>query len=168
VDELEVEVPEVDPTVTIVGSTITANLSGATYQWIHCDTGEEIEGATSQSFTPEQIGEYAVIITIDGCQVTSPCAKLLNTSNSIPGSSTLDITIYPNPTKRVFNMRSEKNIENAVVEIVDMKGASHILSTTEIDSSVDYSYDLSNYSPGMYVVKIYNDEVMVLKNLVVK
>lgn len=57
----------IDVTVGQVGPTLSANNSGATYQWVDCDNGNApITGATSQSFTPSNSGNYAVIITEGG------------------------------------------------------------------------------------------------------
>lgn len=60
-------------TVTQVGTLLTADLSGATYQWIDCGTSTPIVGATSQSFTPAVTGNYAVEVTDGNCSETSSC-----------------------------------------------------------------------------------------------
>ena len=62
--------------VTVNGGTLTADrdLSGTTYQWVDCDNGNiEIIGETNQSFTPVQDGNYAVVLTTNGCQDISDC-----------------------------------------------------------------------------------------------
>ncbi|MDF3026703.1 MAG: hypothetical protein K0S23_1010 [Fluviicola sp.] len=63
-------------TTTINGSTVTAVQSG-TYQWINCSGNTPIAGATSQSFTPDQTGNYAVIINENGCMDTSNCVNVV-------------------------------------------------------------------------------------------
>jgi hypothetical protein len=63
----------VDTSVTLNSSVLTANaVLNTSYQWIYCDS-VEIEGATFQSFTPTENGNYAVVITQDGCVDTSGC-----------------------------------------------------------------------------------------------
>ena len=67
-----VNVSPVDTSVSLVGVTLTAATGGATYQWIDCDNGSlPIAGATGQSFMPSANGNYAVIVTVNGCSDTS-------------------------------------------------------------------------------------------------
>jgi len=67
--------PAIDLNVTNVGTTLTSDQGGATYQWIDCDNGNApISGETNQSFTPTVTGNYAVVVTLDNCSDTSACA----------------------------------------------------------------------------------------------
>jgi hypothetical protein len=60
--------------VTQVGSLLTADQSGATYQWLDCDNNYAvINGETNQSYTPAITGNYAVEVTLNGCVDTSTC-----------------------------------------------------------------------------------------------
>lgn len=84
--------------VTATSATLTAdrNLSGTTYQWIDCDTNQPISGETNQSFTPTASGNYAVVLTTNGCTDTSNCYAFSTLSTSTFESN--KITLYPNPT----------------------------------------------------------------------
>lgn len=66
-----------DNTTTLNGSTLTANEAGATYQWINCSGNTPIAGATNQSFTPTQTGNYAVIVNNGSCSDTSDCENVV-------------------------------------------------------------------------------------------
>jgi PKD repeat protein len=71
---------EIDNTVTSTSTSITATISGATYQWVDCNNGNtNINGATSQTYNPTSAGLYAVEITVDGCTVISNCTVILDT-----------------------------------------------------------------------------------------
>ena len=64
----------IDTSISATSSTLTANLSGATYQWIDCNNGNSpIPGVTGQSYTPSSDGTYAVIIDNGNCSDTSSC-----------------------------------------------------------------------------------------------
>ena len=64
----------VDSTVVQNGATLNANMTGADYQWLDCDNNlAVIAGETSQSFTPSVTGNYAVVVTLNGCSDTSAC-----------------------------------------------------------------------------------------------
>lgn len=65
------------PTTTVVGAEISADLNGATYQWLDCDNGDAIiPGATDQTFVGAISGNYAVEVTNFGCVDTSACAAV--------------------------------------------------------------------------------------------
>jgi hypothetical protein len=48
----------------------------ATYQWLNCSDYSFIENATNQGFAPEENGDYAVIIDLNGCVDTSECFNI--------------------------------------------------------------------------------------------
>ena len=71
---VEYDCTDADTSVTQNGSILTANRTGAEYQWLDCNNDHAvIEGETGQSFTPTLSGSYAVEITEDGCIDTSAC-----------------------------------------------------------------------------------------------
>ena len=50
--------------VTLTDITLSADLSGASYQWLDCNNGNaQIVGATSQTYAPTVNGNYSVEIT---------------------------------------------------------------------------------------------------------
>ena len=62
---LTLNVETIDNTVTVSGTTLTANQTGASYQWVDCDNGNAaISGETNASYTPTVTGNYAVEITL--------------------------------------------------------------------------------------------------------
>lgn len=61
-------------TVTQTGTTLMADATGVTYQWVDCDNNNApINGETNQSYTPVNTGNYAVEITSATCTSTSDC-----------------------------------------------------------------------------------------------
>lgn len=85
--------------------TLTATLTGATYQWINCNNANTpISGATTQTFSPTTTGSYAVVLTKNGCSATSTCESVTTlgvNSNEFAKS----ISMYPNPTNGVTNIQ---------------------------------------------------------------
>jgi hypothetical protein len=71
---LNFEFAGIDVSVTQEDSILTANLDGATYQWVYCHTGySHIVGSVAQSEKMYVPGSYAVIVSIGGCTDTSDC-----------------------------------------------------------------------------------------------
>lgn len=87
---------DIDTSVTVSNLSITANDTGAYYQWLDCDNSfSQISGETGQSFTAIISGSYAVQLAKNCCMDTSvctiiqmPCAPLLLTysiTSATPG-----------------------------------------------------------------------------------
>ncbi|MCE9538994.1 MAG: FG-GAP repeat protein [Bacteroidetes bacterium] len=71
---IDLTIFNIDIIVIQNGSTLTATTSGDSYQWLNCDNGNSIiTGEVSQYYTAETNGNYAVILTENGCTDTSNC-----------------------------------------------------------------------------------------------
>jgi hypothetical protein len=94
---LDLTIESIISSVSVNGFELTADQSGATYQWLDCGNGfSVIPGATQQSFTPEQSGEYAVIISTNSCSDTSACTTLSDASVT-EMFEIGKVQVYPNP-----------------------------------------------------------------------
>ena len=141
--------------ITVNEPTLTADNSeaGVTYQWIDCDNqNTAISGATSQSFTPDSNGNYAVIITQDGCEETSAC-EMISTVD-INEHSITTFKLYPNPNNGQFTVESSEVVE--LYTIVDVNGR---MVHNDSPKSTSFKIDLSNCESGIYYVQI-NEEIM--------
>lgn len=111
-------------TISVFGGTISTDYHEATsYQWIDCNTNNPISGATSESFSPESNGNYAVKITApNGCTHTSDCYELTTFSiNKNVVSNKFEV--YPNPSNDNITIIS-KNSTIQSVEIFNLTGKS--------------------------------------------
>ena len=71
---INLEVTDLDTTITPDGAQLSANATGVTYQWVDCDNGGlPIAGADQQTFTPTTAGTYAVVVSAAGCSEQSAC-----------------------------------------------------------------------------------------------
>ncbi|PZE15544.1 hypothetical protein DNU06_17545 [Putridiphycobacter roseus] len=87
---------------------LTANQGQMQYQWLNCDNGNQaIVGETNQSFTPNEDGNYAVIITdtVTGCTDTSACAFVYGLG--IDDENELNLSVYPNPNTGSFYIQGK-------------------------------------------------------------
>ncbi len=67
----------VDTGITVSGNTVTANASGAAYQWLDCQSAyAQVSGETGQSLTVTGQGQFAVEVTQNGCVDTSACVYM--------------------------------------------------------------------------------------------
>lgn len=111
-----------DNTVSQDGATLTSNNTLATYQWIDCDNdNDEVTGATSQSFTPSTDGNYAVVVTENGCTDTSNCVNVSTVSIDVLNGN-LQYSVYPNPTKDKVNIEFTNKQKNIMLLIYNTSG----------------------------------------------
>jgi alpha-tubulin suppressor-like RCC1 family protein len=92
-----------EPQVQLINQTLVSNIDNAVaYKWYNCITGEPIEGATNQEFSPIEDGEYQVEVTLNECSYFSECFVY-----STVGISELNETrfnLYPNPAFDILNV----------------------------------------------------------------
>ena len=147
---LNLTINNVNTTVTASGIVLTATQSGATYQWIDCDNNDApIAGATGQSFTSTQNGNYAVTITANGCTETSDCMPV----NSV-GIETLEQngwSVYPNPGNGMFTLKGTIS-GNPQISVMNVLG--QVINAPISTSGETISLDLTTEPAGMYLVKI--------------
>ncbi|CAN5861908.1 hypothetical protein BH11BAC7_BH11BAC7_33270 [soil metagenome] len=143
-----ISVDQPDTSVTVVNETLTANLAGATYQWLDCANGYAIlPGAINQSYMATVNGTYAVSVTMNGCTDTSNCFLILSTGlNSVQENA---VQLYPNPTHDILHIAT--GADAGTIELLDLTGKI-IDSKTFTGASV--TLDMSAFDNGVYFVNI--------------
>lgn len=142
---IDLTINTVDASVTLSNATLTANTAGASYQWIDCDNGNAaISGATGQSFTATQSGNYAVIVTENNCSDTSACTAVVVTDLNTD-SNFSKIVLYPNPAFDQISIESETEISS--VQIYDLAGL-HVLTSNKSTITI------SSLEKGVYMVRV--------------
>ncbi|MFB0924527.1 MAG: T9SS type A sorting domain-containing protein, partial [Vicingaceae bacterium] len=145
-------VNNVDVSTSLAGNTITANASPASYQWVDCNNNFSlIGGETNQGYVATVNGDYAAIITENGCVDTTACTNILITG--IDGaSSNSGISIYPNPATDVLNidLTTTANIER--LTLFDVKGKL-IYETVDFTNS-NIQINMNKLSEGIYMLKV--------------
>ena len=163
---LAVNVNSVNTSVSQSGNILSANISGATYQWINCINNTIILGQISQTFNAPAIGNYAVIITQNGCSDTSSCYNI-STVEISENSFSIFTKIYPNPSTGKIQIIIDdlKFIKNSSIEIFNMQGV--IIYQSEIINS-KFDIDLINQTKGFYFVKISAGEKIFTRKILIE
>jgi len=149
-----------DNSITLNNNTLTASLTGATYQWVDCNNNNSpISGATNAVFVPTQSGNYACNIDNGNCSRKSDCidVTIIGISDFELNSS---IILYPNP---VFNQLSIINDELSIlkIDIIDVMGKT-IKTVTENTNTID----VSELNKGTYFIKIQTTKGQINKRFV--
>lgn len=146
------------PTITAAGNVLTSS-TDATYQWYL--NGVAIAGATSQSYTATQAGNYYVQTTNSaGCE--SPMSTAFSYINTAIGDNLLQygISIYPNPVNNQLQL--EMDATNFKTFVYD--GMGRLLITSANNKIIN----TSSLTQGMYLISIQLEDGSVVKTKFMK
>ena len=150
---MDLSIPIIDDSITLSHHTLTAHSSTGTFQWIDCDSGT-ITGDTAQSFTPTVNGNYAVIVTENGCPDTSACVAITTVSLEEDPASAL--RIFPNPSKDgKFSIQYAGRIEG--IQVYDLTGR-----LVQEQSGAASTLNLEGFPSGIYIIRLRLGRGMVL------
>ncbi len=133
-------------------STLYSTATGATaYQWLHCENGLiPMNGETSQYLYPSMNGNYAVIVTENGCVDTSSCFPIV-TIGLIENDFGNTINVRPNPSsgKMIVSFNEEHSTVDLIIRNIEGKLISHSVfnKTNEIEFFI-YG------NPGFYILEL--------------
>ena len=148
------------PTITENGYILETE-SFDSYQWYF--NGSVINGATNQTYTATQTGDYSVEVTDNNsCTNFSQEVNVTITNiNSLPNN---EFSIYPNPSNGDFIIKFNK-ITDANIIIYDITGKV-VLTKNRINKNINIS--LKNINKGMYFVKINNKNNTAIEKVIIK
>lgn len=150
----------IDTSVTQNGAvTLSANTTNpnATFQWIDCNTGLQINGANSQSMVTTVNGSFAVIVSYNGCSDTSNCWPIVAAGAQEMNPEKL-IEVFPNPTggKLYFSLNTIG--DDIIMEVTNADGRTLILNHQV--PSHDPFLDLGDLAPGIYYLIVRDSKGM--------
>jgi len=160
---IQLSILQADTSVIQSGFTLTSQASGATYQWLNCDTGMPIPGATSSSFTATVNGNYALIITENGCVDTSRCYSIMGVSIDDFQHGQLDI--YPNPTSDIIFVSYPDGITQ--VALFDVLGREVWKKQLAIGQQ-RVEIDLGAYRNGSYLLEVTVKDRIIIQKIVIQ
>lgn len=141
----------VDVSVTQNEVLLTANATGAEYQWLDCNNEYSIiNGETNQSFTATQNGSYAVQINQNDCIDTSACYSVTGLG-ILENTFCHNIIVYPNPTDGIVKIDLGETVSEFTARITDLNG--RLLKQYDYKNKQIFELDL-NVLPGIYLLKL--------------
>nr|MBP6313923.1 hypothetical protein [Chitinophagaceae bacterium] len=139
------------------GPTLSALASGASYQWLDCNSNTLIPGIFTQSYTPPVSGNYAVIVNQNGCIDTSIC-KTVVVSGIEHFEKNILLKIFPNPASSIISVESEI----AFTKITIYDGPFSILKVLHFTATKATEINTRYLAPGIYFIKVDNQPVQKL------
>ncbi|UKN02866.1 T9SS type A sorting domain-containing protein [Paracrocinitomix mangrovi] len=165
---VDLEIVQLSNSVISFSGVLVAQANGANYQWLDCDNNMAfIPGATDQDFIPTASGNYAVALSLGGCQDTSACFFVEVTSPP-DGINEFDldefVQIYPNPAKDQLTIQTELTGEFNI-RLMNHLGQEVISISSNDQTKV---LDVGRLSKGLYLVEISNLEGRTIKKLIIE
>ena len=150
-------------TTSVSGTIITANNTGATYQWLDCDNNNSIIlGETGQSYTGIANGNYAVELFENGCVDTSACVAI-TTVGILENNFSNEFKLYPNPTNSNFSIDLGESYPTTSIIITDLLGKT--IQTNEFTNNQILNLKIDEPA-GIYLLKIESGNQKVVIRLV--
>jgi uncharacterized repeat protein (TIGR01451 family) len=141
---------DIDTSLTLNENLLESNTAGAVYQWIDCINDQPIPGETNQSYIASANGEYAVIISLNGCTDTSSCANVLSVGLKTEGRD-LSVRAIPNPTTGWVMI--EWGEREAVVEIAIINTLGQSVIQKKVSGPEKQEIFIEG-DPGIYFIRI--------------
>ncbi len=146
------------PSISLFDGKILISSSLISNHWYYSNI--EIPGATNKYYAASKFGFYKLRVdSTNGCSNFSDDLDLKYTSKT-ENITNEKIRIYPNPTKGLFNIESQLELNYS---IYDYSGKEII--TGKKDSNIQL-LDLSNFKSGIYLIKLFNDQEQFISKII--
>ena len=156
----------VNPTSNQPSAILSANSAGATYQWVDCNNNfAPIAGETNQDFTAPSVGDFACIVTSNGCTDTSACLRVDEAAYLSVDDLANAFAVYPNPSTGAFTVELGDLTDNTLIEVYNAAGQ---VVYSVIASDIKTNIDLEEIANGLYIVSITNATAKVQQSIVIE
>lgn len=163
--ETTLTIKQIDTTVTVTSSTMTANQGNGTYRWLDCnDNYKLVLGGTGKVFTPPNSnGSYAVQISQSNCTDTSACYTLVGVGLEEDRLSPLKI--FPNPSNGEIVI-SHAGVYEGSITVYNISG-SQVYFVNSIGKN-ETLLNLQKLQSGVYILTLKNRESTYVERLILE
>ena len=154
-----------DLSISHTDNTLTVGETDGFYQWLDCNEDYDlIDGANQQSFTPSELGNYAVLVLSEGCLDTSECVDMTMIGIE-PQIRPELIQVWPNPTSGTIHIDLD-NIPLTNGELLIRNANGKLVGRTILNEMAQSTYLLPK-TKGLYVIEIISDKIRYMARVVV-
>lgn len=137
------------PTILQTGDSLYTTTSASLYHWYL--SGFLIWSSNLPYMIATQSGDYQLIVSDSiGCEGVSATVPIVVTA--VSESHLLDeVSIFPNPTNNLINIRLTQQLPDAIITIYDITGKEVVKTPCQEQS---LQINLSNLTSGIYIVEL--------------
>lgn len=152
-------VNDLQTNVTLTNGVLTASAEGVNYQWKDCQSSENIPDATAKTFMPTATGQYAVEVSLDGCNFVSECMLVEIDEPPLNTRLPRKLSIFPMPVKDgLMHLDLGTTYSQLRIQLVDLAGS--ILLNQDYFTINQLDLQL-NHPSGIYILRMQADNVIV-------
>ncbi|MBS1524935.1 MAG: S8 family serine peptidase [Bacteroidetes bacterium] len=153
------------PIISQNGPVLNSNFPSGN-QW-YLD-GKPVNGATGQTYSPTQSGNYKVFVTLgNGC--VSQSDNFVYVTPNTGSDNDIGLTVFPVPANGELNIVfAAKQAENMVLSMINAKGENSYSAAQSL-SQGNFStvVDTSGLAPGTYVLKLLLNNKVYTKKVII-
>jgi hypothetical protein len=152
------------PTISQLGNVLTASPAASGYQWYF--NGNIIPGATGQSYTATQTGDYTVVITdANGCTSAQSTTYIFT---DVAAELQQALSVFPNPNNGAFRVQCTLPwMAETHISIVGLTGKEVYIGEFEAAGGIlDAEIVLEGVADGMYFLRLEAGEQSAIIKLV--
>jgi hypothetical protein len=138
--------PDIDAQIQQAGMYLVADAGATSYQWIDCTTDAPIAGATGATFAMQSNGNYACLVTVNGCTKKSNCIAF-NSLSLAENTAENGFQVYPNPANASVHLFSKKT---GLAIITDLMGK--VIWMQVLQAETVNTVPLEQFASGTYFV----------------
>ncbi len=146
----EIRIGPMNANISYTATLLNALGQGTQYQWLKCNPYSIIPGATNQMYNATTTGDYAVIVSHANCVDTSQCVRVI--AVGVDDLANDGITVSPNPSSDLFNVKSTNEFVRAHLSVYDILGVRVYEQKNINGNTVDFS--LAGKAPGIYILRL--------------
>lgn len=147
--------------IDVLGNELTVSAVGEAYQWFL--DGTEITGATEQTYTATESGDYNAIVTTEmGCFITSEVINFQFTGIQTFSDHT-SINVYPTLTVNEVWIDTKNQSKDLTLRLFNVNGT---ILDSQVGQNIKFSFDLQNYPAGLYFIEISNGQERIIEKIV--
>ena len=131
--------------------------------------GVSIQGAIAQAYNAVENGDYAVIVTLNGCSSDMSNSITMVITGMTGNTAAYSVNIYPNPNNGHFTL----SINTGTNDVFDLMILNNLgVSIFErkalvVNGSLNEVIDLLNLPVGVYSVMLNNKERQIIRKVVI-
>jgi PKD repeat protein len=147
----------------------SSSVGGATFSWTFGDgSTSAIENPTHTYTTAGTFDVTLVVTNAAGCSDTIIKSILVTNSSSLSENDQFNnFTVFPNPSKGLFNIQMNSNALSSKIAVMNLLG--EVIVTKELvqtsNGNFESQIDLSNYPNGIYLINMSTENQTVVRKI---